>query len=183
MRTSTSSGFDLWEALDDLRDTFAPRMTGRADRRDVRFDILNALEGGAKNGHEIMQALASRGPSVDGPTASVVYPTLELLVDEGLVSSEHVGERRVFSLTEAGRAAARGAAGADEHTTASAGEDGSGWRAPRFAEHSAAVPKAGAKLAQAAAQVAQHGTTEQKERAAALLDETRRKIYAILAEG
>jgi hypothetical protein len=44
------------------------------------------------------------------------------------------------------------------------------------------MPKASVKLAQAAAQVAQTGTREQKERAAALLDETRRKLYAMLAE-
>ena len=43
--------------------------------------------------------------------------------------------------------------------------------------------KAGAKLAQALSQVAQHGTTDQQKRAAELVDETRRKVYAILAEG
>ena len=45
-----------------------------------------------------------------------------------------------------------------------------------------ALPKAGAKLAQAVAQVAQAGTPDQSERAVAVIDEARRKVYAILAE-
>jgi hypothetical protein len=49
-------------------------------------------------------------------------------------------------------------------------------------ERGLALPKAGAKLAQAAAVVAQSGTPEQAERAVAAIDEARRKLYAILAE-
>ncbi len=45
-----------------------------------------------------------------------------------------------------------------------------------------ALPRAGVKLAQATAQVAQNGTREQRQRAVELLDETRRRLYAILAE-
>jgi len=49
-------------------------------------------------------------------------------------------------------------------------------------ERTAAIPRAGAKLAQAAGQVTQSGTREQQERAAAILDEARKRLYAILAE-
>ena len=49
-------------------------------------------------------------------------------------------------------------------------------------ERTVAVPRAGAKLAQAAGQVTQSGTREQQERAAAILDEARKRLYAILAE-
>jgi DNA-binding PadR family transcriptional regulator len=49
-------------------------------------------------------------------------------------------------------------------------------------ERTTAVPRAGAKLAQAAGQVTQSGTREQQERAAAILDEARKRLYAILAE-
>jgi len=52
----------------------------------------------------------------------------------------------------------------------------------RWNERTSAVPRAGAKLAQAAAQVTQSGTREQQERAATILDETRKRLYAILAE-
>ena len=50
------------------------------------------------------------------------------------------------------------------------------------AEQRMALPKAGAKLAQAMSQVVHSGTPEQTERAIAIVDEARRKLYAILAE-
>jgi len=62
------------------------------------------------------------------------------------------------------------------------GEGRSNQWSEHWNERTAAVPKAGAKLAQAAAQVTQSGTREQQERAAAILDETRKRLYAILAE-
>lgn len=180
MSSSTSSGFDLWEALDGLRENLAPRMTGRGERGDIRSSILMALTDGPKNGHQIIQTIKSRMPGGRTPNAGSVYPTLQLLADEGLVSGEQVDERKVYSLTEAGRAAADEAASAERGSSRGSRQ----WDdyLPRFGEHSAAVPKAGAKLAQAASVVAQSGTTEQKERAAAILDEARRKLYAILAE-
>jgi DNA-binding PadR family transcriptional regulator len=79
-------------------------------------------------------------------------------------------------------------------TSESSGKSRDQWRMPRMGERindewnerwnerSSAVPRAGAKLAQAAAQVTQSGTREQQERAAAILDETRKRLYAILAE-
>lgn len=184
MRTSSSAGFDIREAVDSLRDAFSPRMGGRSERPhgDIRTAVLSALAREPMNGHQVMQTIAASSGGAWMPAASSVYPTLQQLTDEGLVSAQHEGERTVYSLTEAGRSAAAEAtahAAADDHEHR-ADHD---WKMPRWSEADAAVPKAGAKLAQAAAQVAQSGSREQKERAAALLDETRRKLYAILAEG
>lgn len=189
MHRSSSAGFDIREAVESLREAFAPRAGARSPDRsqyDIRAAVLSALATGAHTGHDVMQAIAA---AHEGrmPSASEVYPTLLQLTDEGLVSAQHDGERTVYSLSDAGRTAAAEAVaeraarpdGADETL---GDDDHDRWRVPRWDEHAAAVPKAGAKLAQAAAQVAQHGTREQKQRAAALLDETRRTLYAILAE-
>jgi DNA-binding PadR family transcriptional regulator len=187
MRNSSPLSFDIREAVESLRDAFAPRASGHSpfSHGDIRSAVLAALSHEPRNGHQVMQAIAASRGGSRMPAASQVYPTLQQLTDEGLVRTQHDGERTVYELTDAGRAAAADAA----TTHAPAGEQGSrtahddrGWSMPRWDEHTAAVPKAGAKLAQAAAQVAQTGTREQKERAAALLDETRRKLYAILAE-
>ena len=51
-----------------------------------------------------------------------------------------------------------------------------------FAGARGELPKSGAKLAQAAHQVLLSGDEAQMEKVTALLDETRRKIYGILAE-
>jgi len=69
---------------------------------------------------------------------------------------------------------------------ASTGSDGA-TEAPRTSGHGfGAFPtltKAGANLAQAAMQVGRTGTPEQVQQAVDIIDEARRKLYAILAEG
>ena len=192
---SSSPSFELREAVENIREAFTPRSSSPrshgAEHRDVRAAILNALGHDPMNGQQLITAIGTKSGGAWVPTAGEVYPTLQLLTDEGLVSTQHDGERTVYALTDAGRevaAAAAAAAAESADDTGCANHDG--WSLPdwgnrmsdRWNEHTAAVPKAGGKLAQAAAQVTQSGTREQQERAAALLDETRRKLYAILAE-
>lgn len=193
MRSSSSSpGFDLREAVENLRDAFTPRggSRGASAHGDLRTAILTALAHDAKNGHQIMQAIGAASGGSWMPTASQVYPMLQQLADEGLLSTQHDGERTVYALTDAGREAAAAASAESsahdsERDAWSMGEWSdrmSGRWNDHWNERTAAVPRAGAKLAQAAAQVTQSGTREQQERAAALLDQTRKALYAILAE-
>jgi DNA-binding PadR family transcriptional regulator len=177
MRTTTSPGFDIWDAFESLHGAFGPRSAGRSAHAsphgDVRAAVLTALAQGPQNGRQVMESVAARTGGEWSPGASEIYPMLQQLADEGLSSARHDGERTVYELTDAGRAAAAEAAASSESPYGSH---------PRWRDSSALVPRAGAKLAQAAAQVLQNGTREQQERAAAMLDETRRKLYAILAE-
>ena len=172
MRTSSSAGFDLWEAVDGLREAFAPRVSGRMGRGDIRTAILVALTEEPMHGYQIIQSIEKSTRGSWKPSPGSIYPTLQLLSDEGLVTSEQVGERKVYSLTDAGREAAAEFASGPEPW-----EPRRSWNVDR----NIAVPRAGAKLAQAIAQVAQ-GTPEQTERAVEVIDEARRKLYAILAE-
>ena len=199
MRNSSSAGFDIRETVENLREAFMPR-TGadtRAQRPtlgDLRTAILTTLSREAKNGHQIMQAIGTASGGGWTPTASEVYPTLQQLTDEGLIGTTYDGERSVYSLTDAGREAAAAAAESAVHEPKNDGRSMPDWNmsdwgnrmSGRWTDHwnerTTAVPRAGAKLAQAAAQVTQNGSRDQQERAGALLDETRRKLYAILAE-
>jgi DNA-binding PadR family transcriptional regulator len=124
------------------------------------------------HGYQIIQAIEARTDGAWKPSPGSIYPTLQLLADEGLVTGEQVGERKVYTLTDAGRETA---------TESASGPQPWGTRGERHAER-IALPKAGAKLAQAASQVAHSGTPEQTERAIAIIDDARRKLYAILAE-
>ncbi len=201
MRSSSSSaGFDIREAVENLRDAFTPRGSGRAAGGapgDLRAAILSALQSEATNGHQVMQSIGAASGGMWMPSASQVYPMLQQLTDEGLLSVQHDGERSVYALTDAGREAAA----AHAHESASESSNRSSWNVSditdrmseaadrmsgrmndHWSERTSAVPRAGAKLAQAAAQVTQSGTREQQERAAALLDQTRKALYAILAE-
>ena len=117
--SSSSSSFDLREAVENLRDAFTPRGSSRsagASHGDLRAAILSALEHDAKNGHQVMQAIGAASGGMWMPSASQVYPMLQQLTDEGLLSVQHDGERSVYSLTDAGREAA--AAHAHAHETA-----------------------------------------------------------------
>jgi DNA-binding PadR family transcriptional regulator len=170
MSTTSSPAFDVWEVITSLRDSFSSRPAGRMGRGDIRTAILTALTAEPMHGYQIIQAIEKRTLGAWKPSPGSIYPTLQLLADEGLVTSEQVGERKVYSLTDAGRTVAEeaGPLPGDART----GTD----------HHRSRLPKSGARLAQAAAQVMQTGTPEQRERAADLLDDTRRKLYALLAE-
>lgn len=198
MRNMTPPEGDIREALQTLRDAVFTRSgtwagRDRSSTGDVRAALLAAIGDEAKNGHQIMQAMSVASGGTWMPSAGAVYPLLQQLTDEGLLSAQHDGERTVYRLTDAGREAAA-TAQASHPRQNDREHERSGWNLPdwadrmsgrlndRMSEHSTALPRAGAKLAQAAAQVAHSGTREQQERAAALIDETRRKLYAILAE-
>ncbi|BDZ51821.1 hypothetical protein GCM10025867_40620 [Frondihabitans sucicola] len=96
-----------------------------------------------------------------------------MLVDEQLVEGAQVGERKVYTLTEAGRRAAAEAT-VTEHPQEKPRDHGR--------PSAIALTKSGVSLAQALAQVAQTGTPHQSERAISIVDDARRKLYAILAE-
>jgi len=103
-----------------------------------------------------------------------VYPTLQLLTDEGLVSAEESDGRKTYSLTAEGRAVVD----ADSEKAAP-------WETPgstRENSRTGALPKAGFDLAQAVAQVGRSGNPEQVKEAIEVLDEARRKLFTILAQ-
>ena len=78
----------------------------RAGRGDIRAAILALLGESPMHGYQIMSELSERSGGVWRPSPGSVYPTLQVLQDEGLVSSaESEGGRRTFALTDDGRAA------------------------------------------------------------------------------
>ena len=77
---------------------------GRARRGEARYILLDALRDGPKHGYEIIKSLEERSGGRYSPSPGTVYPTMQLLEDLGFVRADKDAERRVFSLTEAGRA-------------------------------------------------------------------------------
>src|ERR1700733_5928592 len=65
------------------------QMFGRGPRQrrgNVRFAILTLLNEGPHNGYQIMQAIEQRSHGTWKPSSGSIYPTLQQLEDEGLVS-------------------------------------------------------------------------------------------------
>lgn len=167
-------GAGMWEAVDQLRQAFEPRpSTTRMGRGDVRIAVLALLAEKPMHGYQIIQEIEERSGGTWKPSAGSVYPTLQLLADEGLITAEEAGGRKTYALTDAGQVEADAAAG-----RSAPWETG-----PKESARATALPKAGMELAQAAAQVARTGTPEQVQQAVEVLDEARRRLYALLAQG
>src|SRR3954451_5849566 len=62
------------------------------------------------HGYEMIQELESRTGGIWRPSPGSIYPTLQLLEDEGLIVAESSGGRKAYTLTDAGRAEAETAA-------------------------------------------------------------------------
>ncbi|GAA2975599.1 DNA-binding PadR family transcriptional regulator [Microbacterium terrae] len=173
-------GQGLWDALDQLREGFEQRFGGapgpgfgsRMGRGDVRAAVLALLAEQPMHGYQIIHEIEQRSGGLWKPSPGSVYPTLQMLSDEGLISAEESGGKKVYSLTESGRTEAEGA------------DQSAPWESAgmKDAARATALPKAGAKLAQAAATVGRTGTSTQVAEAVAVLDDARRKLYAILAQ-
>jgi DNA-binding PadR family transcriptional regulator len=71
---------------------------------EVRIALLSLLEDGAKHGYELMKELEARSGGTYKASAGTVYPNLQMLEDEGLIRAEEHDGKRVFALTDAGRA-------------------------------------------------------------------------------
>jgi DNA-binding PadR family transcriptional regulator len=162
-----------WEAMEQLRGQFERKVGARMGRGDVRAAVLALLAEKPMHGYQIIHEIEERSGGAWKPSPGSVYPTLQLLADEGLIAAEESNGRKTYSLTAEGQKAAGAAA-----------DQPAPWEAPgaRDGGRMSALPKAGIALAQATAQVGRSGKPEQVDEAVAVLDEARRKIYAILAK-
>src|SRR4051794_19501794 len=76
---------------------------GRMARGDVRVAILTLLAERPMHGYELMQAIRERSAGHWTPSPGAVYPAINQLADEGLVTVTASSGRRVAALTDAGR--------------------------------------------------------------------------------
>jgi len=76
---------------------------GRKRRGDIRIFLLFALSEKPMHGYEIIQFFTEITHGMWIPSQGSVYPTLQLLEDQNLVTSVERDGKRVYSITEAGR--------------------------------------------------------------------------------
>jgi DNA-binding PadR family transcriptional regulator len=151
------------------------RHGGKARRGDIRTASLLLLAEEPRNGYAIMQEIEQRSEGVWRPSPGSVYPALAQLEDEGLIRSEDADGRKRFAITDAGReqiAARPQDAPAPWDTLA----DGVSSDVQELFGLMRQVGVAGVQLVQTA-------TEKQISEAKAVLTETRRAIYRILADG
>jgi DNA-binding PadR family transcriptional regulator len=146
---------------------------GRRGRRgDVRAAILTLLTERPMHGYEMTQEIATRSHNLWKPSPGSVYPTLQLLVDEGLiVPTESEGSKKTFELTEEGRQAA-------------AGIETAPWDQITEDADPAAMNLRGAlgQLMAAVGQSAYAAGEEQQQRILDIVNNARREVYQVLGE-
>ncbi len=104
MSCATDHGFDFEAFL------FGPRRRGRRrnmkwkifERGDLKFVILRLISKCPMHGYEVMKALEEESRGYYRPSPGSVYPTLQMLEDEGYVTVEEQGGKKIYSITEEG---------------------------------------------------------------------------------
>jgi DNA-binding PadR family transcriptional regulator len=146
----------------------------KVGRGDVRAAIIALLAEEPMHGYQIITELTERSGGVWRPSPGSVYPTLQALEDQGLVTADKSEGRRVFSLTDDGR------------TEADAAGDGPApWEDAARGANRSLVDLRGLMFEVGAAimQVGRAGSEQQIKAVGEILTDTRRKIYLVLADG
>lgn len=74
-------------------------------RGDLKFALLDLLQERPKHGYEMMKDLENRAGGFYTPSAGAIYPTLQMLEDRGWVTVQTVEGKKVYTISDAGRAA------------------------------------------------------------------------------
>jgi len=136
--------------------------------------VLLLLAERPMHGYEMIQEISQRSGGWWRPSPGSVYPTLQMLADEGLVTTDQqsASGKRLYSLTEAGAAVA-----AEQDKTAPWDQ-----MADDVDANHVALREAAFSLMAATMQVGTTGTQEVHTAAVKILTEARRKLYLLLAE-
>ncbi|MGN9812227.1 PadR family transcriptional regulator [Micromonospora sp. BQ11] len=90
-------------------------MTAVFSHGRLRLYLLKLLDDGPRHGYELIRLLEERFLGLYAPSAGTIYPRLQRLEGDGLVTHTAAGGRKVYEITDAGRAELRQRA--DELTT------------------------------------------------------------------
>lgn len=158
-----------------------PQRGARVRRGDVRVAILDVLSGGTMNGYQVIQRIAERTEGAWKPSPGSVYPTIQQLEDEGLIEGVERDGRRELAVTAEGESYL-----ADNPELVAAT-----WRPFDDPEPSSYGPAGGignlkpaiSQTMSALWQVMTTGTDQQRAEAIEILNDTRRRLYGLLAEG
>ncbi|HEX2103915.1 MAG TPA: PadR family transcriptional regulator [Solirubrobacteraceae bacterium] len=147
----------------------------KARRGDIRTAALLLLAEEPRNGYQIMQELEERSEGMWRPSPGSVYPALQQLEDEELIRSEETDGRRLYHLTDAGRA----------YIADRPDDQPAPWETftDILTDQHAEIGALMRDVGMAFVQVLNAGSEAQLDAAGKVLAETRRSLYRILADG
>lgn len=137
--------------------------------------LLELLSEQPSHGYDLIKRMETRYGGFRRLSPGSVYPTLQLLEDEGYVISETTAGKRVYSITDPGKQFLA-------ERTAQQPSD-RGWDAFKHKpQEFNQLRQAAMELAGAVMQVGRSGQSERMNRVKELLERTKRETYAMLAE-
>lgn len=145
---------------------------------EVRLALLSLLKERPKHGYELMKEIEQRSGGLYKASAGTIYPNLQQLEDEGLIKADQRDDgKRVYSITDEGRAALEGEGPAVERIWSRA----SNWGDWGDAMGPAALEVMGPamRVIRGAFRAASRGNNEQVERVRGLLNRTADELDAM----
>lgn len=74
------------------------------DRTELRLALLKLIADEPRHGYDLIKAIEEMTAGEYAPSPGVIYPTLQMMVDEGVIAElPDDSSRKVFEATEAGR--------------------------------------------------------------------------------
>lgn len=143
---------------------------------EIRLALLSMLESGPKHGYELMKELESKSGGMYKASAGAIYPALQQLEDEGMVTSDQLAGKRTYALTDPGKAELQREAEAVK-TIWQRAEQAGDW-APWMGMEGAEVMRPAASVMKAALRAATRGSHDSAriEKIREILERTRREI-------
>jgi DNA-binding PadR family transcriptional regulator len=141
----------------------------------VRDAVLAVLGERPMHGYELITELEARSSGRWRPSPGAIYPALARMEQQGLIVADESDDKKVFALTDRG-VHAREALDID-------GADPTPDRWRDAGDGHGALRALPAEIVGQARQIRRFGSPDQIERAAALLEDVKRELYAVLANG
>ncbi len=146
---------------------------GQSERGSVKYDVLETLLDGPRHGYEIMLAIEERRGF--RPSPGSIYPALQMLDDGDFVKSSEIDGKRVYTITDSGRAMLK------TYRESDRGADD-----PSEPTEGATMLMRGMRtlhgLKDAVKQIARSGDVKLIGRGVEILERARRELYTLLAE-
>src|ERR1044072_8395064 len=76
----------------------------RVDGSELQLILLKLIEEQPRHGYDLIREIEERSGGAYAPSPGVIYPTLTMLDDMGLVEEKADGTRKAFAIPEAGTA-------------------------------------------------------------------------------
>jgi DNA-binding PadR family transcriptional regulator len=151
------------------------------ERGEIRLALLSLLNDGPRHGYELMTAIEERSDGHHRPSAGTIYPTLQQLQEEELVISQEIeGGKRLYELTDQGRALLEDEAPrVEEIWNRSQDEEWGGWGDAMLPGAAEIVKPAFRLMRTAVRATARSRDPERREKVRAILVEAAEKIRSL----